>query len=199
MRSYLLKHAALLLVVTVVMGCAMMKPPLERDERYPAGWQDMASLGPECTGLEGVYSNEGMLFDSKGRMQTVQLTDILPVKVEGKPENIYVKAVTQRIDSNGDTIAKLEIHVDDDNKGLKKCQECEAYCIKHALFFVSKMDYISIPYLSFYGKQQNVWLTKDKDGTLVAKIWDYGVGFLAIMPLHKHPSNKWARFKRICD
>lgn len=197
MRFRLLKHIALLLVITAVMGCAMMKPPLQRDHKYPDGWQDISSLGPECRGLEGVYSNEGVLFDSKGGMKTVQLTDILPVKVEGKPENIYVKAVTQRIDSNGDTIAKLEIHVDNEKNHLKKNQECEAYCIKEALFFVSKIDGFAIPYLGLYGKQQNVWLTQDKDGTLVAKIWDYGVGFLAIVPLYKHPFYKWARFERI--
>lgn len=199
MRTYLLKNVALLFVLLVVLSCAMTKPPLQRDEIYPASWQDIDSLGPECKGLEGVYSNQGVFFDPKGNEQILWLTDILPAKIEGKPKTIYLKVVTQKINSNRDTFAKLEIHAYDENKALKKFGECRAFCIKHALFFVSKMNNAATPYLGLYGSQQNVWLTHDKERALVAKIWDYGAGFFAIVPLYKRPSYTWARFARFED
>lgn len=177
----------------------MIKPPLQRDEKYPDSWQDVDSLGPECKRLDGVYSNEGVFFDSKGSSQIVRLTDIFPVRMKEKPKNVHLKVVTQKIDSNQDTFAKIEIHIYDENKVLKEYQECQAYCIKHALFFVSQMGGGAIAFLGIYGAQQNVWLTQDKENALLAKIWEYGAGFVAVVPIYKHPSYIWARFDRLRD
>lgn len=177
----------------------MTKPPLQRDEKYPDSWQDVDSLGPECKGLEGAYSSEGVVLDPENGLQTIWLTDILPAGLGDKPKNVHLKVVTQKVDSNLDTFAKLEIYTYDEKKVLEKRLECQAYCIKHALIFVSRMGGAAVPYLGIYGSQQNVWFTRDKEGALLAKIWNYGLGFLTIVPLYKHPSYIWARFQRLGD
>jgi hypothetical protein len=198
-KACLLRNGVLLFLAIAVAGCIMSKPPLQRDEKYPDSWQDVDSLGPECKGLEGTYSSEGVVFDPNSGSQVIWLTDILPAGLEDKPKNVYLRVVTQKVDSNLDTFAKLEVHTYDEKKVLKKRLECQAYCIKHTLLFISKMGGVAVPYLGIYGSQQNVWFTQDKEGALLAKIWDYGVGFIAVVPLYKHPSYVWARFQRLVD
>jgi hypothetical protein len=196
MRAKIFRYVALFLVSLFVVGCAAWKPPLQRDEKYPASWQDIASLGPECKALNGTYSNEGLLIDSDGSAQLILLTDILPVGVAGESEFISLKIVTQKIDSNQDTFATLQISVNDDSKAPQEWEKC--YCVKHTLFYVAKTESSGIYYIYAIGAQHNVWLTQDMDGALIARIMKYSTGLVTVVPVYWQ-SHVWARFERIGD
>jgi hypothetical protein len=181
---------ALIALSFITVGCAMNKPPLQRDEKYSAAWPDISNLGAECKDLDGTYANEGFYYDGKGALQSIMLTNIIQRKSHPKDKVVFLKIVPGKIDKNQDSFASLQITVEDDKTSIG------CFCIKRTLFYVSGSSGGALPPAFGYGSQQNVWLTKANDGSLVAKIWDYSAGAVFIVPFYTQ-SYIWARFERI--
>jgi len=195
-RTHVIKFAALLAFVFLTAGCAMSKPPLQKDQSYPAEWPDISSLGLECKGLDGTYANEGNVNDAGKGLQTILLTSIFPVSVPMEAKSVSLKIVTRKIDSHQDTFATLQITVGNGKKNQYEWEDC--YCVKRALFYSPSQESWAFPYLALGGSQRNVWLTKATDGSLIAKTWDYSLGYILFVPFYRQ-SHVWARFKSIVD
>lgn len=194
-RTHVIKFAALLAFVFLTAGCAMSKPPLQKDQSYPVEWPDISSLGLECKGLDGAYANKGTVNAAGKGLQTILLTSILPVNVPMEAKSVSLKIVTRKIDSHQDTFATLQITVGDGKKNQYEWGDC--YCVKRALFYSPSQEYWAFPPV-FGGSQRNVWLTKATDGSLIARIWDYSGDSILFVPFHRR-SYVWARFKSIVD
>lgn len=178
---------------SIIIGCSMAKPPLKRDENYPSSWEEILTLGTECKLIAGTYSNQGIVvFD--GNAQSIMLTDILPVRIAERPKTIKLNVVTRRIDFHQDTFATLQVGTNNSNIDMNEFKDC--YCVKQALFYKAEEKYGTVPNLSLWGSQKNVWLTQDTNGALIAKIWNYNAGLVLVAPFYKQ-SSFWARFERI--
>ncbi len=186
-----------MLAVMLLAGCAMTKPPLQRDQGYPAEWPDISSLGAECKGLDGTYANQGTVIDRKGIPRTILLTSILLKESPAEVTSISLKVVTKKGRPDQNTFAKLLISFGEQNAKEGKLSDC--FCIQHTLSCPNvASSYSGFPYLGLVSYQQSVWLTKATDGSLVAKIWDCTTGVVVVVPFYKQ-SYVWARFTRIAD
>ncbi len=72
----------------------MTKPPLQREQGYPATWPDIASLGIECKGLDGTYANQGIVIDGKRNPGPILLSGILLTGQPAESNSISLKVVT---------------------------------------------------------------------------------------------------------
>jgi len=196
MRTQGVKLTALLVVVLLVTGCAVSRPPLQRDETYPAEWPDISSLGSECKGLDGIYANHGIATDTSGTTHNIVLHNLLIRRSQTEAKALSLKVVTRRVDAHKDTFATLMIAVADDVSS--ESDETDCHCIKQRLFCpnVSPTYGPSSIILMSHFSQTDVWFTKATDGSLLVKIWDSAMGHILVVPYHKQ-SSAWARFKRI--
>ena len=103
-----IRNTILLSLLIGLVGCTMVKPPMEQDENYPEAWPSISSLNNECLELDGTYSNKGII--SGGDKAEILLTSILPIGMnQDNVETVYLKVVTKKVDSKGDSFAKLQI------------------------------------------------------------------------------------------
>ena len=197
MSTNIIEFAALVVFAVITAGCAMSKPPLQRDKHYSAEWPDISSLGMECQELDGSYANEGVVAGVHGDHQTILLTSILPIGKEFKEAKVVsLKVVTRKKSSNQDTFATLQVIVDGDERHQYESSDC--FCIQRTFFYSPSHWGGGLPLLFVGGGQRNVWLTKATDGSLIAKIWDYTAGIVVVVPFHKQ-NYVWARFRPIRD
>jgi hypothetical protein len=180
-----------LIVLLFLTGCAMNKPPLQRDECYPTAWPDITTLETDCQGLNGTYANEGIYVDEKGT-HSILLTSILPPNRHAKAESVSLNVVTNKIDANADSFATLQLVFDN------SMMSHDSFCIQRTLFYTPRSSSGVVPFIAIIGSQQNVWLTKASDGSLLANVWDYTAGVVILFPFYIQ-SHYWARFERIGD
>ncbi len=192
MRTLGVKLTALIVVVLLVTGCATSRPPLQRDETYPAEWPDLSSLGPECKGLDGIYANDGIITDTSGTTQNIVLHNLLIRRSLTEAKALSLKVVTRRVDANKDSFATLMIAVADGVSS--ESDETDCLCVKQRL--MCPMVGGGGGGIPFLAGQIDVWLTKATDGSLLVKIWDTTVGLIVVVPYYSQSSG-WARFKRI--
>jgi hypothetical protein len=133
MRVNFNRYIALFIVASSIVGCAMAKPPLQRDENYPSTWKDIGTLGTECKLLAGTYSNKGITADFDENTYSIMLTDILPVRIVEGAKNIHLNIVTRKIDIHQDTFATLQVTADGSQEDIIEFNAC--YCVKQALFY----------------------------------------------------------------
>ncbi len=197
MRTLGVKLTALFVVVLLVTGCAAGRPPLQRDETYPAEWPDISSLGPECKGLDGIYANDGITTDISytTHNQTITLHNLLIKPLRTGVKAVSLKVVTRRVDANKDSFATLMVAAADDVSS--ESDETDCHCVKQRLFCRAVGGSIgAVPFLYAGWSQVNVWLTKATDGSLLVKIGHFLAGHFLVLPIYKQ-SSEWARFKRI--
>ncbi len=195
MRTLGVKLTALIVVVLLVTGCASGRPPLQRDETYPAEWPDLSSLGPECKVLDGIYANDGIATDTSGATHNIVLQNLLIGGSQTGAKALSLKVVTRRVDAHKDTFATLTIAVADDVSS--ESDETDCYCVKQRLMCqIASGGGGGIPFLIMGATQIDIWLTKATDGSLLVKIWDTTVGLIVVVPYYSQSSG-WARFKRI--
>lgn len=60
-----------------VGGCAI--PALERDEFYPADWPDIVGAGQNCRGIEGAFSNKGVVGAEADKIHDIWFTDLFAI------------------------------------------------------------------------------------------------------------------------
>jgi len=138
----------------------------------------------------GLMPTRDFYYDGKGALQSILLTNIIQRKSHSKDRVVYLKIVPGKTDKNKDSFASLQITIEDDKTSIG------CFCIKRTIFYVSESSGGALPPTFGYGSQQNVWLTKANDGSLIAKIWEYSAGAVFILPFYTQ-SYIWARFERI--
>jgi len=176
----------------VVAGCVSLHTPLSKDEGYPTSWGTIVPLGPECKFINGKYENHGTLAVTAQSAKPIHLTSV--VGLSEPVSRLSLTVNTHKVDKNGDTISTLNV-IDVDNvaagRELKAC-----YCLKQTL--MCKVSEVSraVPYVSIGGSQRNVYFALAQDGSLIAKLQDYHIDVVFVVPLFGM-SEPWARFLRI--
>lgn len=184
-----------LLPLLLLEACTSVKAPLQREPGYPPAWPDVASLGEECADLAGWYSNHGTAVDPEGVTQPVALTDILLEAPAPDVESISLQVVTKRPPGRGkNTFSRLRLGLEQVEPGEHELSDC--FCIDQALFCPGLNPSSSGgPGLGLIGGQQNVWLTRGADGTLLVRIESQTSGIVLVVPIHSR-SRLWARFQQ---
>ena len=193
----------LLLLVTAffLTGCASLKPPLDRDESYPADWPDIVTCGVECLELDGTYLNEGVVggLTSDQEQVAISLTSILPIPEEFKnAKTVSLKVRTKEVRPDGDSFAKLEITVDD-HPNIFIAENCA--CTDQTFFYAEASDEYIVPFIPLLvtgGSGKSVWFTKAKDGSLIVKAWGHDWAFWAVVP-YFHQDYIWVRFEPLSE
>ena len=108
---------ALIAFSFISVGCAMNKPPLQRDEKYSVEWSDISNLGSECKDIDGTFI-EGFYYDGKGVLQSILMTNIIQQKSHSKDRVVSLKIVPGKIDKNEDSFASLQITIEDDKTSI---------------------------------------------------------------------------------
>jgi len=188
-------HVIALLFLLLFEACTSVRAPLDREPGYPSTWPDIASLGEECADLAGWYSNHGTAIDPEGATRPVALTDILLEAPAPDVESISLEAVTKRPPGRGkDTFSRLRIGLEQMEPGGHELGDC--FCIDQALFCPGlNASSSGEPGLGLIGGQQNVWLTRGADRTLLVRIESQTSGIVLVVPVHSR-SRLWARFQQ---
>lgn len=198
-----LTKAFVLLAVSIsisisIFGCAVFKPPLEREKDYPATWPDISSVGVECLDLNGTYSNEGVIggVDIDNEKNSILLTKLLSGAVGNQDaETISLKVHTKEVRPDGDSFAYLEIMLDDQPQ---KFVAVNCACTDQTFFYAEDSGGWLIPYYAAGGGGKAVYFTKATDGSLIAKAWGHDWALIVVVP-YFHQDYIWARFRPIVD
>lgn len=184
-----------LLNLLLLEACASVNPPLERESGYPSEWPDIVSLGEHCADLAGQYVNHGTAVNPEGATRPIALTDILLDESVSGMDSISLEAVTKgRPDPGKDSFARLRIGLDRQEPSERELDNC--FCIDRALFCPGlHATNIEGPGFGMIGGQQNVWLIKGNDGTLLVRIESHTTGIVLVVPVHSG-SALWARFDK---
>lgn len=186
-----LARGLLLGPLMLTTGCASLYMPLTADEGYPAGWGTIVPLGQECRSMSGEYDNTGTVAINGQSMASVFLTNVL-----GLPESatrLSITVITQRRDKDGDSLSTLEVRASDDAAVRRELKEC--FCVKQTLMCKVAESYRAIPYVSIGGAQRNVYFSLAHDGALIAKLQDYHIDVVFVVPVYGKRES-WARFVR---
>lgn len=189
-----MKPACLLVLVCLTAGCASTAP-LQKDEKYPAAWPDLSSLGADGRGLDGSYANEGSAAGDAG--PAILLTSILPKTIKVGPSDakvVSLKIVPGKPDAHGNSQARLQITLQGD---VRFHYECDCFCVNGNVAYVQSSGGGAFAVAAAFG-QSNVTLSKAVDGSLIAKIFSDTAGIILIVPFYSS-SHVWARFPRIGD
>lgn len=181
--------------VLFLEACASMTPPQEREPGYPSAWPDIASLGDGCVGLAGRYANLGTAVNPEGETRPIALTDILLEGTAQDSDSASLEAVMKKPPKSGAvTPAKLLIGPHGSTSYAQEISDC--FCIQQALFCPGlHMSSFGGPGFGMISGQQNVWLTKGADGTLLVRIESHTTGVVLVVPVHSQ-SVLWTRFQQ---
>jgi hypothetical protein len=172
-------------------GCEMNKPPSNREPGYPTQWPDMASVGAECKGLTGAYTDEGTCVDEKSVTHPVRLSGILSDQLPAAEGTVWLEIVTNKMGWDGITFSTLRVRT----ASSQKPTELMAFGWPQALACPDVRSASTVvPYLLLNASQQNLWLMKGADGSLLVKVWTYSTGAVVVAPYYKQ-SCIWARFE----
>lgn len=172
----------------------MTTSPVQRDEKYPREWPDISPLRTECKDLDGTYANVGSMTTGEGGVKTVSLSAILStgISVTGG-ETVSIKVSTKSFAPFSKDVSKSTLLVN--GVAIRN----DGFCIDHCLNFPTyKINSGAISGLDAGGSQQNIWLTRAVDGSLLIKVFEYSAGLIVIVPYY-HQTHVWARFERIGD
>lgn len=174
-------------------GCASMQAPTGDELSYPDSWPRIEGLGTECKDLEGDYENGGVFVDTDGVRSPLALIDLLSLGNTPRAEVIHLAVTTSRKDPNQDTIGSLQVITNGDQDTARRY---DSFCIRNILFFVASAGGVVIRPV-VWGNQQNVWLGRGADASLIAKIGKYTAGAVGFVPFYSETVG-WARFvKRV--
>ena len=180
-----------LLAIAFLTGC--YGPRLQRDQSYPADWPEILSLGPECSDLDGTYSNDGTV-------RTVLLTDILLRRqLSAEAKTVTLKVGKQKFGLVSYRTLQVDVNYGKgirDNFSLGKVfGDVSSNCDKGAWIVCDAHDSTSDdPYARY------IYLTRASDGSLIVKIrfikygWFLGLGYYK-----KAEFSEWARFNSVVD
>lgn len=188
---YRLSTALRLAPLMAIAGCVSLYAPLTSDEGYPASWAPIVSLGPECKKMTGDYDNAGTLAVTALSTEPVLLTSVL-----GLPEptrRLSLTVVTRKLDKNGDALSTLEILPNGNTAARRELEQC--VCFKQTLMCKVTESYRGVPYISIGGSQRNVYFSLAQDGALIAKLQDYHIDVVLVVPVFGK-TEPWARFLR---
>jgi hypothetical protein len=186
-----LASALLLGPLMLTAGCASLYMPLSADEGYPTSWGAIVPLGQECKSMSGEYDNAGTVAIDAQSTMSILLTNVL-----GLPESttrLSIIVVTQKLDKYGDAFSTLEVRASDDTTVGRELKEC--FCVKQTLMCKVTESYRVVPYVSIGGSQRNVYFSLAHDGALIAKLQDYHIDVVFVVPFYGR-SEPWARFVR---
>jgi hypothetical protein len=170
-----------------------MQAPTGDAPSYPNSWPKLEGLGTECKDLEGDYENGGVFVDADGVRSPLALIDLLSLRNTRRAEVVHLAVTTSRKDPNQDTIGSLQVIADGDHDITRRY---DSFCIRNILFFVASAGGVVIRPV-VWGDQQNVWLGRGADSSLIAKIGKYTVGAVGFVPIYSETVG-WARFvKRV--
>ncbi len=189
----LLRHRiCLLATASVIPGCVMPPMSLQSDQAYPSEWSRVSTLGRECRAIAGTYANEGVLAAAGGQKQAVTLMRALELKLNA--DHVTLDIQTRRPDRNGDTFATLGVASDLDGEPRRELSNC--FCIRETLACpqVSQSSW-SFPNVGIGASQTNVYLSVAEDGSLIAKLQNYHLDVILVVPVYGDVE-PWARFER---
>jgi hypothetical protein len=195
-------HRLLGLTAVLVMllsgGCASVTPPIEREPGYPDEWPDIASLDAQCAGLAGRYANRGTVLDQNGEALPIELTDILLSGSAQVGDSVSLEAVAKKKRaSDKNTPARLLVGLGDQASDVEELSDC--FCIREALFCPGlHMSSVGGPGIGLVSGQQNVWLTRGVDGSLLVRIEHHTAGIVVVVPVRSQ-SRSWARFDPVAE
>jgi hypothetical protein len=151
-----------------------------------------STLGPNCSSLDGTYLNEGVTTANDGVTQPLLLTSVLNIRSNARTVSLTVN--TLRLDQHGDAFVTLDVALENNISDLHRLEHC--YFIKRTLACteVSKSGWAA-PYIGFGGAQSNVYFTLSHDRSLVAKLQNYHVDIILVIPVFEM-KEPWALFKR---
>lgn len=172
-------------------GCASMRAPSRDELSYPNSWPKLEGLGAECKDLEGDYENGGVFVNADGVENQLSIIDLFSLRNTPRAEVVHIAVTTFRKDPNQDTIGSLHVIVDGDQDNARRY---DSFCIRNILFFVAYAGGGVIPPV-VWGNQQNVWIGRGADASLIAKIGKYTAGAVGFVPYYSE-TVAWARFKR---
>ncbi|NJD33870.1 MAG: hypothetical protein FIA96_03380 [Betaproteobacteria bacterium] len=176
-------------------GCASMQAPTGSEISYPNSWPELEGLGAECKDIEGGYEGDGVFIDADGVQNQLSIIDLFSLRKNNRVGVVHLAVTTSRKDPNEDTIGSLQVIADGDKDNARRY---DSFCIRNILFFVASAGGGVIRPV-VWGNQQNVWLGRGFDGSLIAKIGKYTAGAVGFVPFYSEMVG-WARFfKKPCD
>lgn len=175
----------------VTGGCVSLHTPLTADEGYPVRWGSIVPLGQECKSMSGAYDNAGTLAITGKITKPILLTSLLGLSEPAT--RLSMSVVTRKLDKKGDAFSTLEILAGDDTTVRYELNEC--FCVKQTLMCKVAESSRAVPYVSIGGSQRNVYFSLAQDGALIAKLQDYHVDIVFVVPVFGK-SEPWARFVR---
>ena len=187
-----------LLAIAFLTGC--YGPRLQRDQSYPADWPEILSLGPECSDLDGTYSNDGTVSRTNGSLRTVLLTNILLRRqLSAEAKTVTLKVRKQKFGLVSYRTLQVDVNYGKgirDNFSLGKVfSPVSSNCDKGA--WIVRDTHLAgsdDPYVRY------IYLTRAPDGSLIVKIrfikygWFPGLGYYK-----KAEFSEWARFNSVVD
>lgn len=178
-----------LLAIAFLTGC--YGPRLQRDQRYPADWPEILSLGPECSDLDGTYSNDGTV-------RTVLLTDILLRRqLSAEAKTVTLKVRKQKFGLVSYRTLQVDVNYGKgirDNFSLGKVfGPVSSNCDKGAWIVCdTHLAGSDDPYVRY------IYLTRPSDGSLIVKIRFIKFGWF-LGYYKKAEFSEWARFNSVVD
>ena len=141
--------------------------------------------------MNGDYDNAGTLAITAVSTESVLLTNVLGLSEP--TTRLSLTVVTRKIDRNGDSLSKLKIVANGNGVPGRELEEC--FCVKQTLMCKVTESYRAIPYISIGGSQRNVYFSLGQDRALIAKLQDYHVDVISVVPVFGK-TEPWARFLR---
>lgn len=166
-----------------------MQAPTGDELSYPNDWPKLEGLGAECKDIEGDYENDGAFVAADGLHSPLALIDLLSLRNTASVEVVHLAVSTSRTDPNRDTIGSLQVMTDGDQNTTRRY---DSFCIRNILFFVASAGGGVIRPV-VWGNQQNVWLGRGADASLIVKIGKYTAGAVGFVPFYSETVG-WARF-----
>lgn len=188
---YRLSTALRLAPFMAIAGCVSLHAPLTSDDGYPSSWAPIVGLGPECKQMTGNYDNAGTLAVTALSTEPVLLTRVLGLSEPATRLSLTV--VTRKLDKNGDSLSTLHILPNGNAAARREMEEC--FCVKQTLMCKVTESYRGVPYISIGGSQRNVYFSLAQDGTLIAKLQDYHIDVVLLVPVFGK-TEPWASFHR---
>lgn len=169
-----------------------MHAPLVKDASYPVGWPDIKAAGEECKGLDGTYTNIGVIAIGTAAQHGASLTQILGLSGNASEVSLLVK--TRKIGNDGNAFSILVVVPQENPDAQRELSNC--FCISQTLICGPiKQSSWAIPSLGFGASQSAVYMSSSTDGSLIVRLQDYHIDIILVMPIFGK-TEPWARFLR---
>jgi hypothetical protein len=184
-----------MVLLFLVCGCKAIRAPIGRPAGYPANWPELSSAGVNAHAWEGKYANWGEWTPRTRPPFVGGLTRLLPDSAFTAVQAVSLRVELKR-GKPGNSSNTVLFLGSGEGAGYYE-QPFHCLWLKHGLLFFAQKTQESLndPFHSSE-YQQNVFLVKAVDGSLVARIMDQETHVAMIVPWINQ-TYSWVRFEKI--